>query len=62
VHFAAGEEQQDMELALRSIADGKINVTPWLGDRIGLSGVASALDEMSTVTAPVRTVVDPRQL
>jgi threonine dehydrogenase-like Zn-dependent dehydrogenase len=28
VHFAGGEEQQDMELALRSIADGTIDVRP----------------------------------
>lgn len=60
VHFAAGEEKQDMELALRSIADGKIDVRAWLGERIGLSGVAEAMAQMSGPTAPVRTVVDPR--
>ena len=59
-HFAGGEEPQDMELALRSIADGKIDVTSWLGARIGLNGVAQAMDEMSGPLAPVRTVVDPR--
>jgi threonine dehydrogenase-like Zn-dependent dehydrogenase len=62
INFAAGEEQQDLELALRSIADGKIDITSWLGARIGLSGVADALHAMSSPTAPVRTVVDPRQL
>ena len=31
IHFAAGEEQQDLDLALRSIADGSIDVRPWLG-------------------------------
>jgi 2-desacetyl-2-hydroxyethyl bacteriochlorophyllide A dehydrogenase len=62
VHFAGGEEQQDMELALRSIADGTIDIAPWVGARIGLSGVAAALDEMSGPVAPVRTVVDPRKL
>ena len=61
VHFAAGEEQQDMELALRSIADGKIDVRPWLSPRIGLGGVAAALDQMSGPLAPIRNVVDPRQ-
>jgi 2-desacetyl-2-hydroxyethyl bacteriochlorophyllide A dehydrogenase len=60
VHFAAGEEPQDMELALRSIADGKIDVRSWLGERIGLSGVATAMAQMSGPLAPVRTVVDPR--
>jgi 2-desacetyl-2-hydroxyethyl bacteriochlorophyllide A dehydrogenase len=61
IHFAAGEEQQDLDLALRSIADGKIDITPWLGGRIGLSGVEDALNAMSSPTAPIRTVVDPRR-
>jgi threonine dehydrogenase-like Zn-dependent dehydrogenase len=62
INFAAGEEQQDLDLALRSIADGTIDVTPWLGGRIGLSGVEGALHAMSSPTAPVRTVVDPRRM
>jgi len=62
INFAAGEEQQDLDLALRSIADGKIDIRPWLGERIGLSGVEHALDAMRSPTAPIRTVVDPRQL
>jgi threonine dehydrogenase-like Zn-dependent dehydrogenase len=62
INFAAGEEQQDLDLALRSIADGKIDITPWLGGRIGLTGVADALQKMRSPTAPVRTVVDPRRL
>lgn len=62
VHFAGGEEQQDMALALRSIAEGSIDVRPWLGERIGLNGVAEAMAQMSGPLAPVRTVVDPRRL
>ena len=57
-----GEEPQDMDLALRSIADGGIDVTPWLGERIGLGKVADAIATMSDPHAPVRTVVDPRRL
>lgn len=60
IHFAAGEEPQDMQLALASIANGKIDVASWLGPRIGLNDVARALSEMSGPTAPVRSVVDPR--
>jgi 2-desacetyl-2-hydroxyethyl bacteriochlorophyllide A dehydrogenase len=59
-NFAAGEEQQDLDLAMRSIADGTIDVTPWLGGRIGLTGVERALREMLDPASPVRTVVDPR--
>jgi threonine dehydrogenase-like Zn-dependent dehydrogenase len=62
IQFASGEEPQDMELALCAIADGRLDVTPWLGERIGLSGVAQALAGMSGPGAPVRTVVDPRKL
>jgi threonine dehydrogenase-like Zn-dependent dehydrogenase len=62
IQFASGEEPQDMEFALRAIADGRLDVTPWLGERIGLSGVAQALAGMSGPGAPVRTVVDPRKL
>ena len=61
VHFAGGEEAQDMALALRSIADGRIDVRPWLGARIAVSGVADAMAQMSGPLAPVRTVVDPRR-
>lgn len=60
VQFACGEEPQDMELAMRAIDDGRIDVRPLLGDRIGPSGVAAALEGMTDPHAPVRTVVDPR--
>jgi hypothetical protein len=62
IQFAGGEEPQDMDLALRSIADGSIEVTPWLGARIGLGGVADTIAQMTDPKAPVRTVVDPREL
>ena len=61
IFFAAGEEQQDMDLALRTIADGKVDIGAWIGARIGLSGVDAALRAMGSPTAPVRTVVDPRR-
>ncbi len=59
IHFASGEEPQDMALALQSIADGSIDVRPWLGATIGLSGVADAVAGMGDPAAPVRTLVDP---
>lgn len=62
IHFAAGEEPQDMALALQTIAEGKIDIPSWVGERIGLSGVAEAVGLMSGPLAPVRTVVDPRRL
>jgi 2-desacetyl-2-hydroxyethyl bacteriochlorophyllide A dehydrogenase len=62
IQFAGGEEPQDMQLALNSIAEGKIDVQSWLGTRIGIGGVAQAMADMSGPLAPVRTVVDPRLL
>ncbi|MDE2596166.1 MAG: zinc-binding dehydrogenase [Sphingomonadales bacterium] len=62
VHFAGGEKPEDMDLALRAIADGRIDVRPWLGARIGLGGVGQAIAEMTSAAAPIRTVVDPRLL
>jgi threonine dehydrogenase-like Zn-dependent dehydrogenase len=62
IFFAAGEEQQDLDLALRSIADGKIDVASWIGARIGLGEVESSLNAMASAAAPVRTVVDPRRI
>ncbi len=62
IQFAGGEEPQDMELALRAIADGRIDVRPWLGTRIGLTGVSDAMRNMSDPLAPIRTVVDPREM
>ncbi len=61
VHFAGGEEAQDMELALRSIADGRVDVSAWIGERIGLGEVAAAVDRMSGADAAIRSVVDPRR-
>jgi threonine dehydrogenase-like Zn-dependent dehydrogenase len=62
IYFAAGEEQQDLDLALRSILDGKVDVASWVGARIGLTGVENSLHEMRSPAAPVRTVVDPRRM
>ncbi len=62
IHFAAGEEQQDMDLALRSIADGKVDIRPWLSARIGLGAVPQAVREMSGPLAPIRSIIDPRRL
>jgi len=49
------------ELALRTIADGTIDVRPWLSVRIGLGAVADAVAQMSGPLAPVRSLVDPRR-
>lgn len=49
-------------MALRSIADGRIDVQAWVGERIGLGAVARAVDRMSGSLAPIRSVVDPRRI
>jgi threonine dehydrogenase-like Zn-dependent dehydrogenase len=60
IFFARGEEPQDMKLAMESIADGRVDIRPWLGEKIGLEGVATAIADMADPSKPVRTIVDPR--
>lgn len=60
IQFAGGEEQEDMDLALRAIGDGHIDVSAWLGARIGLGGVAAALEAIADPANAIRSVVDPR--
>jgi len=62
IQFAGGEAQEDLDLALRAIGDGTIDITPWLGARVGLTGVGAALAGIADPSNPVRTVVDPRRL
>jgi threonine dehydrogenase-like Zn-dependent dehydrogenase len=62
IHFARGEEPQDMALALKVITEGLADMRPWLGGNIGLSGVDAALKTMMDPSQPVRTLVDPSRL
>jgi 2-desacetyl-2-hydroxyethyl bacteriochlorophyllide A dehydrogenase len=59
INFACGEGPDDMRAARDAIVEGKIDMRPWLGPGIGLSGVEAALKAMTDPSAPVRTVVDP---
>jgi threonine dehydrogenase-like Zn-dependent dehydrogenase len=61
IQFAGGEDQQDMDLALRAIGDGLVDIAPWLGARVGLSGAADALERIGKPGNVIRTVVDPRR-
>jgi threonine dehydrogenase-like Zn-dependent dehydrogenase len=59
IQFASGADQHDLDLALRSIANGKVDVAAWLGPAIGLGRVGDSLRAMADPGAPIRTVVDP---
>lgn len=59
IHFACGETPDDMIAARDAIVAGKVDLRPWLGEGIGLSGVEEALLRMSDPAEPVRRVVDP---
>ncbi len=45
-----------------AILEGKVDLRSWLGEGIGLSGVADALERMSDTAEPIRRVVDPSRL
>jgi 2-desacetyl-2-hydroxyethyl bacteriochlorophyllide A dehydrogenase len=62
VVFGDRSQTDDMEVSLRAICDGRIDVSSWIGDRIGLSGVAAAIDGMGDPTKPIRTVIHPSVL
>lgn len=59
IHFAGGETPADMIAARDAILGGQVDLRPWLGEGIGLSGVEDALLRMSDPAEPIRRVVDP---
>jgi threonine dehydrogenase-like Zn-dependent dehydrogenase len=59
VQFGGGPRPEDFDAALRALGEGQIDPTPWLGDRVGLSGVAGALEAMRDPANPIRTIVEP---
>ena len=67
VQFAGGEEPQDMELAMRAIDDGRIDVAPWLGERIGPDTMTFEVrrdlpDTATTSAMPHNALEDARAL
>lgn len=62
VNFAGGEMPDDMIAARDAIVGGKVDLKPWLGEGIGLSGIEDALKRMSDPAEPIRRVVDPTRL
>ena len=59
IHFAGGESPADMVAARDAIVAGTVDLRPWLGEGVGLSGVADALAGMLAPGEPVRRVCDP---
>ncbi len=61
IMFAGGEEQEDFDLALKALDDGRIDASFWLGETVGLSGVAGALEGLADPRNPIRVLEDPRR-
>jgi threonine dehydrogenase-like Zn-dependent dehydrogenase len=61
VQFGGGPRPEDFDAALRALGDGGIDPTLWLGQTVGLRGVADALEAMRDPANPIRTIVDPRR-
>ena len=59
VQFGGGPAPEDFAAAVRGLGDGLIDPSPWLGERVGLGGVADALEAMRNPENPIRTLVDP---
>lgn len=60
--FGDRGQADDMGIAVRAICDGKVDVSSWIGDRIGLSGVAASIDRMGNPEIPIRTVINPQRM
>ncbi len=60
--FGSRSKEDDMEIALRAICDGRVDVSTWIGARVGLNGVADALDQMGRPETPIRTVINPARI
>jgi threonine dehydrogenase-like Zn-dependent dehydrogenase len=60
IQFGGAPNHDDFRRALEGISDGSLDPTPWLGGRVGLSGVGEALAQVGDPANPIRRVVDPR--
>jgi len=60
MQYGGGPLPEDFDAAVRGLADGRLDPSPWLGGRIGLGAVAAALDGLADPANPIRIVVDPR--
>jgi threonine dehydrogenase-like Zn-dependent dehydrogenase len=61
LQFGGGPMPEDFDTALRALGDGDIEVSSWVTDSVGLSGVAEALEAMRDPDRGIRTVVVPSQ-
>ena len=59
VMFGGGEHPEDIDLSIRLLNEGKVDLTPWFGRTIGLSELESELLNMNRPGAAIRNVLDP---
>ena len=59
VKFGGGPLPDDFDVALRALGDGEIDVRSWIGDEVGLAGVADALERLLDPSTGLRTIVRP---
>jgi threonine dehydrogenase-like Zn-dependent dehydrogenase len=60
VQYGGGPLSEDFDAAVRALVEGTVNPASWIGGRIGLRGVATALEGVGDARNPIRIVVDPR--
>ena len=54
-----GYQPDEFAQSLHNIAEGKINVEPWVTGTVGLDGVAQAFVDLGNPEAHVKILVDP---
>jgi 2-desacetyl-2-hydroxyethyl bacteriochlorophyllide A dehydrogenase len=57
--FVLGYTPEEFAQTLSDIAEGRIDVTPMITDRVGLSGVAAAFEALGDPESQVKIVVEP---
>lgn len=60
VQFGGGPMPDDFDAAVRALCDGLVDPSAWIGKRVGMTGVAEALEAMRNPDNPIRTIIDPR--
>ena len=61
MRFVLAYRPDEFERCLHLIADGKVNVEPWVTDRVGLDGVANAFVELGNPEKQCKVLVNPER-
>jgi threonine dehydrogenase-like Zn-dependent dehydrogenase len=59
LQFSFGYEPGEFAMALMAIADGKVDLAPWITARVGVDGVPQAFHDLADPEAHAKIMVTP---